>query len=110
MWTYAWIVEEYSGCLERKIASDGLRLSRLFALIHTVKQKHAVVDFSVTQTTLDHVVVNMVRELKPELKPSRRHELYVLVVLWYNVHMLNKAGATYRFSTSETCTLCVQTQ
>uniref|UniRef100_A0A914VWS2 ABC transporter domain-containing protein n=1 Tax=Plectus sambesii TaxID=2011161 RepID=A0A914VWS2_9BILA len=60
-YTNALIVEERPGFLEMKIASDGLRLSHLFALIHNVKQKHAVVDFSVTQTTLDHVFVNMVR-------------------------------------------------
>uniref|UniRef100_A0A914WJP1 ABC transporter domain-containing protein n=1 Tax=Plectus sambesii TaxID=2011161 RepID=A0A914WJP1_9BILA len=61
-YTNALIVEERPGFLEMKIASDGLKLSRLFALIHAVKQKHAIVDFSVTQTTLDHVFVNMVRD------------------------------------------------
>jgi ABC-type multidrug transport system ATPase subunit len=55
-------VEQRPGFLEMKIASQGLKLSKLFALIHDERQMHSLVDFSVTQTTLDHVFVSMVRD------------------------------------------------
>ena len=48
--------------LEAKIPAVDLKLSNLFSFVHELKANFGIIDFSITQTTLDHVFVGMIRD------------------------------------------------
>uniref|UniRef100_A0A914VMV3 ABC transporter domain-containing protein n=1 Tax=Plectus sambesii TaxID=2011161 RepID=A0A914VMV3_9BILA len=56
------LVEEHLCYVELQCPAEQLKLSHLLAVIHENKAILGIVDFSVSQTTLEHVFVNMVRD------------------------------------------------
>lgn len=57
------LTEEHIGYLEMKIpVEDGLKLSNLFFFIDDHRGEFGIEDLSVSQTTLEHVFVGMVKE------------------------------------------------
>lgn len=55
-------VEEHLCYLEMQCPANSLKLSVLLHFIHEVKDRLGIEDFSVSQTTLEHVFVNMVKD------------------------------------------------
>lgn len=55
------LLEEHSSLLSFEVPATGLKLSGLFAILSQCREQFPIEDFSVSQTTLEQVFVNMAR-------------------------------------------------
>lgn len=63
MYASARVTEAHAGYLELQVpVTRAFRLSRLFGLLEQLQWKSSLLEFSVSQTTLEHVFVAMVNE------------------------------------------------
>jgi ABC-type multidrug transport system ATPase subunit len=56
------VTEQHVAYLQMQIPVQALLLSTLFDEIHALKENFEIIEFSVSQTTLEHIFVDMVRE------------------------------------------------